>query len=153
MADLIILGICGWFLATAVQYPSYAHVVPGVVGIIAVGAALIQVLGNVFPRLRNITHGPASELAEPDHRRADPGEGIRKRRELMIVAWSVAFLVGIILLGYVVAVPAFFFAYFVVNRPRRWILAVVSATVMWGVTWGVFDHLLGLSLPGGLLVR
>lgn len=91
-----------------------------------------------------------TDIGEPAGQPAprDP-EGERLRLAVG-VAWSIGLVVGVLVLGFIVALPVFFLAYFLVER-RSWRLGLISAAVMWFVAWEVFDRLLSVSLPGGVL--
>ncbi len=89
------------------------------------------------------------EAAEPAPVTLDvaPGE---PRQVLIAMAWVVGLLLGTYLVGYVVAIPVFFLAYFGVLR--MWRTAVVSAVVMAVVAQGLFVTALAVPLPHGLLL-
>jgi Tripartite tricarboxylate transporter TctB family len=89
------------------------------------------------------TGDPAAAPAagEPSH--GDP------RQVLVGIAWVVGLLVGIYVLGFAIAVPVFFLAYFGVMR--AWRTAVISAVVMGAVTQGLFVEALAVPLPTGWL--
>lgn len=64
------------------------------------------------------------------------------------MAWAAGFVAAILVLGYDIAVPLFFLAYFGVRR--QWKLALASAVVMWLVTHFLFETVLGIALPAGI---
>jgi tripartite tricarboxylate transporter TctB family protein len=71
------------------------------------------------------------------------------RQVMLAIAWVVALLVAVYALGFELAVPVFFLAYFGVMR--SWRTAAVSAVVMWAVTKFLFVNALGVPLPHGWL--
>jgi len=66
----------------------------------------------------------------------------------LAMAWSVGLLVAVYLVGFAVALPVFFLAYFGVLR--AWRTAVISAVVMWGLAEGLFVYALSVPLPHGV---
>ena len=58
-------------------------------------------------------------------------------------------LAGVYVLGFEVAIPAFFLAYFAYQR--AWRTALISAFVMWALAYGLFSTALGVPLPHGML--
>jgi len=92
---------------------------------------------------------PAHE-AQKTARETVPGASPHQTRDTSVaVAWAGGFLTSILVIGYVFAVPVFFLAYF--GARRSWRLAIVSAVVMGLITRFLFEGLLGIPLPTGLL--
>jgi Tripartite tricarboxylate transporter TctB family len=85
--------------------------------------------------------GPAPVSLKVDH-----GDG---RQVLVAMAWTVGLLVAVYVVGYEVAVPAFFLAYY--GAMRAWKTAVISAVAMAVVTMTLFETALAVPLPHGLL--
>lgn len=161
----LVVGI-GWYLYVAQSYPPVGREIPTVVGVVALVAAVVQLIGWFVPGLWKLTHGgPAEERTRPAGTPADTAEGNAARPAgetaapaaagghaydvPIAMAWAAGFIGAILLVGYVVAVPLFFLAYFAARR--AWKLAVVSAVVMGLVTYFGFESLLGIPLPAGLL--
>jgi hypothetical protein len=71
----------------------------------------------------------------------------------MAVAWAVALVVAIYLVGYAFALPAFMLAYFLLAYPTGWKTAVLSAAAVWLLTYPVVEYGLGVHLSSGLLFR
>jgi membrane protease YdiL (CAAX protease family) len=158
---LDILWVVGsaWYVATAQSYPPDGRLIPTIVGGAALVVAIIQLAGNFFPVLRPFTHLKKEEDAQ--HSSGDPshaaktGESSNTRakdkQQLIAIGWSIGFILAIYLIGFVFAVPLFFLAYFLTQKQRKWKTAIVSAVVMWALTWGLFEQLLSIHFPAGLL--
>jgi hypothetical protein len=73
------------------------------------------------------------------------------RRELVFVAWLVALVVGVMILGSVIAVPAFLLAWLVVQARQSWASSVAVAGIAALVLGIVLPHALALRLPAGML--
>jgi len=88
--------------------------------------------------------------AEPSDETLEPAE--RSRRTAVIVAWILGMFAGVILLGFVVAVPLAAFAYLRAAR-EGWVTSAVIAAICWAFVYGVFDRLLHVPLPPGELLK
>jgi len=78
---------------------------------------------------------------------------VAARRTLLAVAWIVAFFAAIVLLGFPVAVPAFVFLYLTLQGRERWLFSAIFAAVVWALFYGLFDALLHLPFPSGLILE
>ncbi len=79
-------------------------------------------------------------------------EWLRERRSepVLAVLLALALLGGIVLLGYLVAVPTFIFLYFVFVHRWRWPAVLIATAVMALITFAA-SHLLSVVFPHGLL--
>lgn len=165
---LLVIGIAV-YLAVARGYPPIGRQVPMVVGVVALVAAVVQLIGYFVPGLWTFTHGSTSKdelrpagaggqatsvapgtLAAEEETEEKPVVSPHQTRDTSVaVAWAGGFLTAILVIGYVFAVPVFFLAYF--GARRSWRLAIVSAVVMGLITRFLFEGLLGIPLPTGLL--
>jgi hypothetical protein len=158
--DIAILVGSSAYVYVAWGYPSAGRQVPMVVGGAAVIVSLFQLIGYFVPGLRTLTHGkldpkestpaPSSQPSEETANDDSVAQSREARDTAIIMAWSLGFLGAILALGYVIAVPLFFLAYF--GWQRSWRLAVISAIVMWAFTQYGLVELLSVQLPGGYLL-
>jgi hypothetical protein len=77
---------------------------------------------------------------------------VETRRTWLAVAWIAGFFAAIVLLGFPVAVPAFVFLYLVLQGRERWLFSAIFAAVVWAIFYGLFDALLHLPFPPGLIL-
>jgi hypothetical protein len=186
---LLIVGI-GAYLVVAQTYPPIGREIPTVVGVVALAAAVLQLIGWFVPGMWSFTHGDATkdhlspagppagtasdggpneraatvdaaavdsatdasvlEEAAPGTAPLEAGAPRSRSRDVPVVmAWAAGFMAAILLIGYVFAVPLFFLTYFCARR--AWWLAIGSAVVMGLVTRFLFETLLGIPLPSGIL--
>ena len=89
---------------------------------------------------------PAAAVAPPVSLDVAPGSPMQV---VAAIVWVVALLAAVYVLGFEVAIPAFFLVYF--GALKAWRTAVISAVAMWAVTWGLFVMALGVPLPQGML--
>ncbi len=159
--DVLWIVLSLYYLWTARVYPPAGRMIPDVVGTATLIVGLVQLAGDFIPVLRPFTHAREESkkdretdenlpVAQEEIPKIAKGLSLNDRRQLMAVGWASAYVAGIYVLGYVVAVPLFFLTYFLVKSHRNWKMAVISATAMWLLTWGVFEQLLMVHLPGGI---
>lgn len=140
------------YVAIAQSYPPDGRLIPSIVGGAALVVAIIQLAGNFFPVLRPFTH-LKKEADTSDAKTEEPTNSRAKdKQQLIAIGWSIGFILAIYLIGFVFAVPLFFLAYFLTQKQRKWKTAIVSAVVMWALTWGLFEQLLSIHFPPGVLI-
>jgi putative tricarboxylic transport membrane protein len=88
--------------------------------------------------------------------KANPGEAIEpavvRSRAISIVAWILGFFLAIWLLGFVIAVPVASFLYFRFAGGEKWSISIPLSLAAWAVFYGLFDYLLHLPFPEGMLL-
>ncbi|MFC1903057.1 tripartite tricarboxylate transporter TctB family protein [Chloroflexota bacterium] len=100
----------------------------------------------LFSKRRKVRHYLARQskpktTAELKERKEN---GIELRRLFLIFGWVIAFMLGIYLLGFIIAIPLFTFSYLKWRR-RSWISAIVFSGAMLASIYGIFS--LGLKVP------
>lgn len=162
--DIVWLAFCIGYIFEASHYPSGGRLVPIVVGSAGLVLGLAHFLGNFVPALRIYTHGvddgdsgpvgeavdyqPDSESEKLTQERSEP-EG-EKPRYFGGIAWAIALVAGMYLIGAVWIMPLFFITYFGI-RGRRWGLGILAGVIMMLVTYGLFGQLIQLQLPAGVI--
>jgi tripartite tricarboxylate transporter TctB family protein len=163
--DIVLVLAIGGYLLVAQGYPAIGRQIPTVVGIVALVAAVVQLVGWFVPGMWRFTHGdPRDDDPTRNARQAvsgiagtrsgearppEQGTGGKPLDVPIAMAWAGGFLVAILLFGYLVAVPLFFLVYFGVRR--AWVLAIASAVVMGVVTSVLFATVLDIPLYAGVL--
>lgn len=164
---LLVIGIAA-YLAIAKGYPAIGRQVPMIVGSVALIVAVVQLIGYFVPGLWAFTHGDTTKgevrlapadghgtpvavaaVAAEKTEESPVAPGHEARDTSVAVAWAGGFLIAILVLGYVIAVPGFFLVYF--GARRSWRLAIISAVVMGLITRFLFEGILGIPLPTGVL--
>ena len=123
-------GVAGFAVYTALRWPPKAALFPLVMGIPLLALAVAQLAVDLRER-------PA---AAPEARRA-----------WGILAWMVAFIVLVLLLGFPLAVPVFVLAYLVTSGRESWLLSVVFAAAAWAAFYLLFQRLLHFPFEDGLI--
>ena len=132
-AALFSLGlavVAGYAVYAALRWPPKAALFPLVMGIPLLVLALAQLVVDL-------------------RERAAPAPG--SRRALTILAWMVAFIVLVLLLGFPIAVPVFVLAYLVTSGREGWLLSAVLAAAAWAAFYLLFQRLLHFPFEDGLI--
>lgn len=143
-----------WF--TALGYPSISRTVPILVSSAAFLLGLLQLLSNFVVKLQRFAHG-----RKKGERSTGTGglvvanvvTGNRQeyRREIGIIIWTIALLVGIWLVGMLVAIPLGILIYFFVLDRGSWRRALISGAIMYLMIYFVFIRLLSTQVPHGII--
>jgi tripartite-type tricarboxylate transporter receptor subunit TctC len=75
-----------------------------------------------------------------------------RRRTLRAAGWIGGFFLGIVLLGFPLAVPIFVLLYLRREARESWIFSLVFAAVVWAAFYGLFVATLHLPFPSGWLI-
>ena len=142
-----------WF--TAVGYPSVASTVPLIVSTTAFVIGLTQLASNFVVKLQRLTHG--KKKSEEGHSSGGVvvasvvvGTRTEYRREIGIIIWTALMLVGVWLVGLLIAIPLGILVYFFVLDRGSWRRALISGVLMYLVIYFVFVRLLSTQLPHGI---
>ena len=123
-------AVAGFAVYTALRWPPKAALFPLVMGI----PLLVLAVAQLVMDLRE--HPPATPEARP---------------AWGILAWMVAFIVLVLLLGFPLAVPLFVLAYLVTSGRENWLLSVVLAAAAWAAFYLLFQRLLHFPFEDGLI--
>jgi hypothetical protein len=72
-------------------------------------------------------------------------------RILTFFSWMIGTGLAIWLLGFSIAISAFFFLYTKVEAREGWVLSLGMTAGAWLFSWGLFETYLGLQWPPGVL--
>jgi len=76
---------------------------------------------------------------------------LARKRTLAIIAWTLGFLVLIVLVGFPLAVPILVFTYVKIAGREPWTLSIVLTAVSWLFMDGLFNRFLHIPFPDGLI--
>ena len=129
----IMLAIFAGMVGYAVTFPPEARTLPWVIGI----PGLVLCIAQLVTEIRN----------RPE-KKIDPAE---TRRELVMFGWVAAFIIGVLLFGFILAGPVLLAAYlwFDWREPPR--VIAISAAICFAILYGVFERALGMDLFAGLV--
>jgi hypothetical protein len=78
---------------------------------------------------------------------------VRNRRTLLIAIWILLFYLLILLLGFPLAVPLFFFLFLRFAGKEGWVLSIGLALLAWGAFYALIVKLLVTPFPEGWIQR
>lgn len=147
------------FVLVAASYPPEARFMPWVVGIPGALLCLVQLVidwrGGSVKAVRDAQPAPPVELpsgaAVPEPEAEGPTGAALVRRELVIWAYFVGFIAGLLLFGFWVAIPVLIVAFLRFEAGTSWLAAVASSIVATAVLYGAFEVFLGIRLHHGFL--
>jgi hypothetical protein len=130
----------GAAVVIAMDWPLKARLFPIAIGVPVFCMAAAEVLWGL---LRPDARAAAMDFRLSDHL---PSK-IAVRRTLAAIGWMLGFLVGIVLVGFPMAVPLVVFLYAKLQGRESWGLSLGLALGVWGLFYAVFDRLLHLPFP------
>lgn len=139
---IVIMIVSGCGIWSALAWPLKAKLFPLVIGIPLFCLALAEALRVLLSK----------EKAAGDFRLSpEQPNDVALRRTLIAAGWAIGFFVAIVLLGFQVAVPVLVFAYIRLQGKESWVFTLVFTAGVWACFYGLFDLLLHLPFPAGLL--
>jgi len=76
---------------------------------------------------------------------------VARRRAINAFCWIFALFIGIYLFGFSISIPAFVFLYLKIQSREPWGISLALTAGAWLIFWGLFDRLLHLPFPEGLI--
>ena len=122
------------------DWPLGTRLFPWLVAIPIVVLCFIQLITD-------LTVPPRSNPATTELQVEDGLERERLSRVLTIICWIVGFAIGIWLLGFRVALVLMIFGYLKFQSRESWKLSLALTAGGYGFFWGIFDHVLHITLP------
>jgi Tripartite tricarboxylate transporter TctB family len=142
---IAVLLLAAYGVVAALEWPLKAKLFPLVVGIPLFFLAAAEATWSAF--------GSRERQAAADFQfSTDQRPEVARRRTLLAVAWIVGFFAAIVLLGFPLAVALLVFAYLKLQGNEGWIFTSVFTALVWGGFYGLFDVLLHLPFPPGMLL-
>ncbi len=144
---VLIMIASGYAVVTAWDWPWKAALFPLVIGIPVFLFATAEIVWGLLGK--HAVHEGAAKDFQVSTTHLPEKESLR--RIAIAIAWLLGFFGAIVLLGFPLAIPVFVFVFLVVQGRERWIFSAVFAAVIWTLFYGLFDRLLHLPFPAGLL--
>jgi hypothetical protein len=138
---IVVMVVSGLGICSALAWPLKAKLFPLVIGIPLFCLALAEALRVLL----------AKDHEEEFRLSPDQPNDVALRRTLIAAGWAIGFFVAIVLLGFQVAVPVLVLAYIRLQGKESWLFTIVFTAGVWAVFYGLFDRLLHLPFPAGLL--
>jgi len=160
-ADLILalafVGVFAYAAGEALSWPSNARLFPLAIVVPSLALALLQAAWSARgggPKVAMT--GPDSARAVTPEAEADEEEDLapreRVRRGSVFLAWILGMLAAIWLIGFVASTALLALAYSRIMGHESWRAALGVTIVSWAMVFGLFDRLLHVPLPPGVLL-
>jgi len=124
--------------------PVYIAAVPGL--LLGVTQLIGEASGSEARRAKQ-----AEGVEMDDTTKVELDEKTELRRTLTYFAWFIGGAAGIWLLGIVITLPLLAFLYMLVEGREKLIPSVIMAACTYGMIWGLFEYMLEMRWPPGLL--
>lgn len=135
LTSFIMVAIFATAVGLAFTYDPDARLLPLVIGIPGLVLSLIQFVKELREQGEPV-------VTSEEH-----------RREGSMFLWFIAFVLGLVLFGFLYAGPLLVAAYLYFSGKEKWYAALGAAAFAWVVLYGVFERFLGLPLFEGLAVQ
>jgi hypothetical protein len=147
LAVFLVATRMGWeWPYIAKLMPVYVAAIPGIV------LVLVQLYREATGwEGRQGAGGGGIEMDEVSDVKLD--KKIEIRRTLVFFAWFTGGALGIWLLGIVISLPLLAFLYALIEGRERWSTSLVTAACTYALVWGLFEYLLEMRWPAGVLFR
>ena len=139
--SIVVLLVSGYAVFAATGWPWKAALFPLAVGIPLFCLAATELLWALFGAAQE---QEAMELALS----TDAGA---RRRVALAAAWMLGFFAAIVVVGFMIAVPLLLFLYLRLQAREGWALSISLTAGVFAAFYGLFDALLHLPFPAGLL--
>jgi hypothetical protein len=133
--------MAGYGVYAATAWPWKAALFPLAIGIPLFCLAAVEALWSFFSRAEAKQEAMDLQITPPG------------RATWIAAAWMVTFFALVVLLGFEIAVPLFVFVYLKFQGGEGWTLTIVITAIVAAVFYGLFDALLHLPFPPGLLLE
>lgn len=138
----LMVAIFAGFVALAAGYAPEARLAPLVVGVPGLLLSLAQLARDIRDRM-------AARAGDG----AGPEAGDRAPGSLPMILWFAAFVIASIGFGVVLAAPVLIFAFLRFDRGESLGLSLVIAISFAATIYLLFETVMGIGLPGGLVVE
>lgn len=138
--------VFGYIFYESQEMPQQARLYPYTIAAIALALLAYQFVREVFfaPTENSRETGADVDFTEEEA----SSEGRKRTFELFL--WVYGFALALWLIGFFVAIPVMVFLYLLRHR-EGWIITIAMPAVAGGATWALFNNLLHLPFPPGLV--
>lgn len=143
---IFFIVVFGYIFYESQEMPQQARLYPYTVAAIALALLAYQLVREVFfaPAENSRETGADVDFTEEEA----SAEG--KKRTFELFLWVYGFAVALWLIGFFVAIPVMVFLYLLRYR-EGWIVTIAMPAVAGLSTWALFNNLLHLPFPPGLV--
>lgn len=143
---LLFFAVCLW---QATAWPTQAKFFPLA---ILIPMLVVGLINFAFELTGLASKKGSSSSSAPDVQSSQADDtGYVLRRTIGTFSWIFGFFGGIWLLGFSLSIPLFVFLYLKVYSGEGWVLSLGLASAAWLLFFGLFDRLLHLPFPEGMI--
>jgi len=135
-----VMLMAGYGVYAATAWPWKAALFPLAIGIPLFCLAAVEALWAFFGHAETKQDAMDLQITPPG------------RATWIAAAWMLIFFAAVVLLGFEIAVPLFVFVYLKFQGGEGWTLSIVITVIVAVFFYGLFDALLHLPFPPGLLL-
>ncbi len=137
-----------FFVWQAKDWPPVVRLFPWAIGIPMLVVSMALLIGE----LRRAPERKPAEQAPVDFRFThEPDAALARQKTLTTFAWIFATLAAIWLFGFIIALPLVVFLYTKFQSREPWALSLALAGVCWIMLVGLFERVLHLPFPEGIV--
>ena len=149
-AALVVLAAAIAFLAWARSYSAEEAAAPALVAWLTLVLSLVDAVARTETRAGRLL-GRLVSVGHVVEWRAGSEAEAGARRVLASVFWVLAYLAGVLVVGFLVATPAYVFLYMALYGRKRLRSSALGALLTTAAIWGTFELLFRYPLyPGAL---
>lgn len=139
-----IMAISAWAVNGALAWPTKAALFPLAIAIPVFCLAAAEVLWVLL--------GAAEKNEAMDFQLSTHiPQKLVLRRTALAFGWILGFFAAIYLVSFPIAVPLFVFLYLKIQGREGWLISLIFPLGVWAFFYGLFDYLLHLPFPDGLI--
>jgi hypothetical protein len=146
----VILIFFAVFVWEAKEWRLQARLYPWAIGIPMIVLCIIHIFHG-FKGEKKPAQAPAGNAPVDFQFTQGIDPAVARRRAINAFCWIFALFIGIYLFGFSISIPAFVFLYLKIQSREPWGISLALTAGAWLIFWGLFDRLLHLPFPEGLI--
>ena len=143
--SLCVMVIAAGVVVTALNWPFRTALFPATVGSCVFLMAMAELLLNLFAKKEIDEKEPTMDFKFSE----DIDKALETHRTLLTSMWIIGFFFMILLFGFIIAVPLWFFLHLRIQAKEGWIVSLVVTAVTWVFFYGLFVWLLDIPFMEG----
>jgi hypothetical protein len=143
LALIVILALALW---TSRNFGYRAGLFPWVIGIPTFILCFFQLARDIGGKQKKVV------TVGVDQAQVEIAPEVITQRTITVIGWTVGFFVAIWLLGFPIAVPLMILLYLKMAGQESWLMTALVTFFTWLFYWGLFEKLLNVPFPEGLLI-
>jgi len=143
---ITLIVLLAWALWSSRNFGYRAGLFPWVIGIPTFVLSILQLARDIGGKQKKAV-AVAGEETE-----VEIAPAVVRQRTIAVIGWTVGFFLAIWLLGFSIAVPLMILSYLKFAGKESWLMTALVTFFSWLFYWGLFEKLLNVPFPEGLLI-